>query len=156
MNSKIILGFPGVGKSFVTDHTDISSSDSDSSQFDKANFPQNYIDHIESLIGKVEYIFVSTHNEVRKAIGEKGWSHYVVFPATYEKDDYMERYRERGSPDAFVELMNSKFEDFVEEIESEISNKTYTNAKYFRLSHGSTMADVIKKLYITDNIGDDK
>lgn len=50
----LVAGFPGTGKSYYCYNGDWShympskfATDSDSSKFDKSNFPQNYINHIK-------------------------------------------------------------------------------------------------------------
>lgn len=50
----VIAGFPGVGKSTVTANMKITSCDSDSSKFDKAHFPENYISYIREIKEKHE------------------------------------------------------------------------------------------------------
>ena len=42
-------------------------------------FPKNYIEHIKENIGKVDYIFVSTHEEVRKALTDAGIEFILVY-----------------------------------------------------------------------------
>lgn len=48
----IISGFHGIGKSYFynNNHKTLKISDSDSSKFDKKDFPNNYIKHIKKLI----------------------------------------------------------------------------------------------------------
>ena len=71
----VVSGFPGVGKSYYVNYGESNdympqgfALDSDSSKFDKKEFPQNYIDHIKNNIGKVKIIFVSSHKEVREEL----------------------------------------------------------------------------------------
>lgn len=68
---RVYAGFPGVGKSKLTgDEPDIYM-DSDSSKFDKSDFPRNYIEHIREAI-KTHTILCSTHEAVRTALIEAG------------------------------------------------------------------------------------
>lgn len=79
----VISAFPAYGKSycFKKYQDKFTILDSDSSEFSwikdrngnntkerNANFPQNYITHIKNNIGKVDIIFVSSHETVRKAL----------------------------------------------------------------------------------------
>jgi hypothetical protein len=49
------------------------ATDSDSSKFDKANFPDNYIEHIKQKISEgYARIFISSHKEVREALVKNG------------------------------------------------------------------------------------
>ena len=54
----LVAGFPGTGKSsYCYRDADYMpqgfATDSDSSKFDKANFPQNYIEHIKEKISEL-------------------------------------------------------------------------------------------------------
>lgn len=77
---RVYAGFPGVGKSKLTgDEPDIYM-DSDSSKFDKSDFPRNYIEHIREAI-KTHTILCSTHESVRTALIEAGIPFTLVYPA---------------------------------------------------------------------------
>lgn len=111
---QVICGFPGVGKSTLfRNRGDQKILDSDSSTFDKAEFPQNYIAHIREKIAEGYTILASTHDVVRAALVENGIPFAIVYPALNCKDEYLQRYRDRGSPQGFVDLMDAKWVDFV-------------------------------------------
>lgn len=80
--TKIIAGFPGVGKSTLFNNG-LNCTDSDSSKFPKDAFPRNYIEHIKSLLEKKEhdYIFVSTHETVRHALLAARLNFMLVYPS---------------------------------------------------------------------------
>ena len=52
--TKLVLGFPGVGKTmyYMKKKGKVDVLDSDSSTFPKECFPSNYIEHILENIGK--------------------------------------------------------------------------------------------------------
>ena len=68
MRSIIISAFPSMGKSMLYKENRISYSDSDSSKFNKKNFPNNYIKHIKRKMKEKDLIFVSSHISVREAL----------------------------------------------------------------------------------------
>lgn len=123
----VIAGFPGVGKSTVTANMQITSYDSDSSKFDKTHFPENYISHIREIKEKHEsdgtnrdvVIFVSTHEIVRKALEAANIPFSLVYPMTDNKSEYLQRYRNRGSPDAFIKLLDENFATWIGQCESQ-------------------------------------
>lgn len=148
-NTKIISGFPGVGKSFATNNTggELIILDSDSSNFSwiapgerHPLFPQNYMQHIEDNLGKADYIFVSSHDNVRKALADRGIEYTLVYPAAGLKEEYIERYRERGNPPAFINFIDGKWDEFIANIEQE------TFPKLVELTSGEYLADVLDKL----------
>lgn len=129
--TKLVLGFPGVGKTmyYMKKKGKIDVLDSDSSTFPKDGFPSNYIEHILENIGKQDVIFISTHEVVRKALksidifsNDNVEGVYLVYPDLSLKDEYMKRYKERGNNKQFIEVLDKMFDNWVEELDNE-SNK---------------------------------
>lgn len=110
----IISGFPGIGKSALCHMKGLVCSDSDSSQFPKDDFPNNYIAHIREIAPKNDVTLVSSHFEVRDELEEQGFDFVLVYPTADQKDDYMLRYLNRGSPKAFLDLMYTNWDKFLE------------------------------------------
>lgn len=46
-------------------------------------FPENYIRHIKEKIGTCEYLFVSSHEEIRSALKAAGIPFTLVYPEKY-------------------------------------------------------------------------
>lgn len=140
----VISAFPGTGKSYVKENrTDITVWDSDSSDYSKSpNFPQNYIDHIKSGIEQgVDLILVSTHKVVRDALRKNNIEFVVVNPQIELKDEYLQRYRDRGSPEAFISLINDSWDKWIKEIQIEA---TMTPSYY--MFKGEYLADIISEI----------
>ena len=136
-DTRVICGFPGVGKTYCVNNndSDLVIIDSDSSLFsweydengNKTNvrnkdFPNNYIGYIKENIGKVDIIFVSTHNEVIKALNEHKIKHAIIYPnlLTTCKYTWINRYVERGSEKEFVDLMIENFYTYIMDIENDV------------------------------------
>lgn len=100
--------------------------DSDSSSFSwievdghkirNTEFPNNYIQHIKENIGKYEFIFVSSHEEVRKALVKNCIFFYLMYPNITEKEMYIQRYKERGSSDEFINLISENWEKWIKQL----------------------------------------
>jgi len=118
----IIAGFPGVGKSYFCNRVNgLLILDSDSSKFSQLpDFPQNYVRHIEENIGKADAILVSTHQVVRDALRERGIHYVLVYPDRSQKEAYLERYRNRGSSDDFISMLEREWDTFIDSIEQEM------------------------------------
>jgi len=124
METKIIAAFPGCGKSsFFRQYPDLCL-DSDSSNWSwligkdglkerHPEFPENYIKHIKENLGKVKWIFVSSHDSVRDALIENQLPFYLVYPSIDRKDEFLENYINRGNDDHFIQLLNNNFEKWV-------------------------------------------
>lgn len=124
-NQILIAGFPGTGKSsYCYRDADYMpqgfATDSDSSQFDKSNFPQNYIEHIKQKISEgYSRIFISSHKEVRDALVENNLYFTLVYPEIGLKQEYIERYKQRGSSEKFIELLSNNWEAWIKELQSQ-------------------------------------
>ena len=83
----------------------------------RKTFRKNYITHIKELLekGENDYIFVSSHEEVRQALIKEGIEFTLVYPEKHLKSVYLERYKKRGSPDTFISMMDTNFNKFVDD-----------------------------------------
>jgi hypothetical protein len=127
MRTKIISAFPGVGKTTFHKKNKETTLDSDSSKFSwiinennekirNPNFPNNYINHIKENIGKYEFIFVSSHKEVRDLLLDNCIFFYLVYPNSRRKEEFIERYRNRGNDENFINTVNNKWDEWMREI----------------------------------------
>ena len=121
-DTKIISAFPACGKTYVfKNFMDQVILDSDSSKFSwvcvadqnvrHPDFPQNYINHIKENIGKVDYILVSTHENVRRALEEAGIDFYLVYPERNLKEEWIGRCFLRGNRENFCWLIADNWDN---------------------------------------------
>lgn len=138
----IISGFPGVGKSTAfSTAANLVIKDSDSSQFDKADFPQNYIAHIKQCIDdKVDIVFVSSHKEVRDVLTENNIWYVLLYPDISLKNEYLERYKQRGSSQKFIDLVESNWENWISDC------NTYGKYLPITLESGEYATDYLSKI----------
>ena len=128
----VILAFPGTGKSFLTKHHPELCNDSDSSGFSwvtnedgvkkrNPDFPANYVHHIRKLIRSREkkYIFCSSHDVVREALTKGNIKYVLIYPSIELRELYMKRYKERSSPQAFIDLINSRWDEWITELQND-------------------------------------
>ena len=162
-NTKIISAYPCCGKTYIFNNADyifrgedeeIIILDSDSSQFSwvqekrpngnkwrNPDFPDNYIKYIKENIGKVDYIFVSSHSEVRKALAKEKIKFTLVVPNKKLLNDWMIRMYNRGNDDAFINLQIDNWDKWLNEIEEEKG----TYSKLIKLQKNEYLADVLYK-----------
>lgn len=136
--TRVISAFPGCGKShYFRENKDLIVLDSDSSTFDKSDFPRNYIEHIKSNIGKADIIMVSSHKEVREALVDNDIKFELVYPDLSIKEEFIQRYKDRGSPEKFIGLLESNWQNWIGELESQ------TGCEKKVLGKGKYLSDVI-------------
>lgn len=119
----LICAFPGVGKSRITSDYPELFIDLDSGLYSKdsngvrnPNFVDDYIQAIRKT--RVEnpdaIILVSTHHEVIKAIRRSGFEFYIVVPELEADQEYITRYKKRGSPPDFIEKIYNNWVPYIE------------------------------------------
>lgn len=140
----IISGFPGVGKTslYNSKSDDLIILDSDSSTFDKSEFPENYIKHIKENIGKVDIILVSSHKDVRLALDSNKIKYILIYPNLSLKEEYLERYRLRGSVQPFIDLISKNWELWIKEI---IEHEPSEYLTKIELESGEFVTDFLRK-----------
>lgn len=127
----VVAAFPGCGKTYMSNNHNgekYTILDSDSTQFSwitnefgekvrNPEFPTNYIEHIKENIGKVDVIFVSTHDTVLDALYDAAIPHFVIKPRLKMKDDFIKRYEDRGNTDSFILFISSNWNNFLEALD---------------------------------------
>lgn len=137
---EIIAGFPGVGKSFYQEkHPECY--DTDSSDFPKDAFPENYLRNIVHTVQENKYrvIFVSTHKDVLEGMCRYGLDFTVVYPNIDLREEYLERYRQRKSPLALIKIISDNWNDWITALQA-------SSYKKHRLTSGQFLADVMEEL----------
>lgn len=117
--TKLISAFPGTGKSYFFDNSFLKVLDSDSSNFDKSGFPENYIKHIKDNIGKADVILISSHKDVRDALVENNIKFTLVYPDKSLKEEYLKKYKERGNDEKFITLLENNWDNWLEELNNQ-------------------------------------
>lgn len=126
----VVSAFPACGKSYVFNNQDnlgITCLDSDSSEFSwvkdsegnntkerNPDFPSNYIKHIKDNIGKVDFIFVSSHNEVVQALEDNSITWVKVSPEEGLKAEWVGRFWLRGNDSSFIKFISDNWDTFTD------------------------------------------
>ncbi|MBI3036666.1 hypothetical protein HYY73_02830 [Candidatus Woesearchaeota archaeon] len=141
--TQVILAFPGTGKTYFQQHTPLRVLDSDSSKFSwssegvrNPDFPGNYVAHIRESMGIADIVLVSSHAPVRDALVREGIPYTLVFPYRNLKDEYIERFRQRGSSEAFVDQVAKNWDGWISELEQQVG------CTPVRLSAGQYLSDL--------------
>ena len=132
MKTNIISAFPACGKTYCYKNLQKDFDgiiDSDSSQFSwvvkngekqrNPDFPQNYIKHIKENIGKVEIIFISSHDVVRQALKDNNIEYTLIYPAINQKEEWIKRFKDRGDDDKFINFISNNWSNFIIDMEKE-------------------------------------
>jgi hypothetical protein len=143
---KVISGFPGVGKTFYKENSNLNILDSDSSKFSwlgdrirNPEFPNNYIKHIKDNMYKSDIILVSTHKIVRDALVDNNIRFLLVYPEIGLKEEYLKRFKDRGNDNLFIKKFEDDWDLFINEMDNQ------KGCESIKLKSGEYLSDVFKR-----------
>ena len=79
---------------------------------------------------------VSSHDVVRQALVNEGIEYTLVFPERYLKAEYVERFKQRGSPESFVNLLSKNWDAWITELEEQ------PGCTKLKLEQGQYLSDI--------------
>lgn len=137
MNSLIICGYTGIGKTYFSQNFS-DSIDIDSATVEKGdNFAKAYMECITDCLGKYKYILVSTHRELRDILASSGLSVILVYPEKNLKNEYLRRYLMRGNSYSYAQMIYEQWDEQISELEKE------DRFQSFVLTSKKSLSDVI-------------
>ena len=120
--------------------------DSNGNKISNPDFPVNYINYIKDMMGKIDVVFVSTHQNVRQALRDNNISYILVYPAVDTKDEMLQRYVTKGSTPEFVDMMRANWDDFIEDMQQD------ETPDKIELQSNQYLSAVVQELLKTDNL----
>jgi len=124
--SRLICGFPGVGKTYFKNNSNDKVYDSDSSEYSWLNFdnkvrhhqfPQNYIKAIKHRLTESDMVLASTHKIVLNGLIDAGIDFTLVYPQRHLRNEYLGRYRLRYSDPGLISLLYRKWDSFIDDLD---------------------------------------
>jgi adenylate kinase family enzyme len=138
----IISGFAGIGKTTLQKNNsnviDLESSDfkwiyqnSENESMDKEKrkgvsnriqnplWPLNYVNEIIKKASEYDIVLISQDLDMRNCLRNHGCMYYVCFPRKECKQEYLERYKNRGNNEKFISIVNENFENWIEALMKE-------------------------------------
>lgn len=148
MSRKLIVSaFPGLGKTHLCNsNEEILDLDSSSFSWDvnkdgqkvrSDNFPYNYMNAISQNTEGYSIVCVSSHKNVRESLidtfkDNKDIKVVFVYPNKNLKSEYLQRYKDRGNEQSFIDMMDKNWDSFIDELDNESSE--YSNILYVKIS----------------------
>jgi hypothetical protein len=147
-SARIISAFPGTGKShFAREYSDEMVLDLASTTFrwlttedggreKNPDFPANYLECIKQNLGVASLVLVSTHQEITNTLVDEGLPFTLVYPERELKDEYLDRFKQRGSPETFVTSLANRWDSFIDHLELQ------PGCERIRLTSGQYLSDI--------------
>lgn len=147
-NIKVYSVFPLCGKTYSVEKLKLNAYDSDSSKFSwvikdnekirNPEFPKNYINHIKDVLDKYDYVFVSTHKEVRDALDKNNIPFALVYPEKECLNEWLKRYDNRSYNGFTKQVLKDNWDLWQRELNNQKS------ILKFRLKDDEYLYDILK------------
>lgn len=105
-------------------------------------FPRNYIEHIRKQIGKVDIIFVSSHQCVRDALKENSIPYTLIYPDKKILAEYVGRYYMRGNNTRFINMIIENWDTWIDSCEDDAGCQKH------KLNSCEYLSDFVDKLHM--------
>ncbi len=119
MEKIIIASFAGTGKTFLANKysnvidlepanykwcTDSIITEKDKGKLKEIQkeWPQNYVNKIIEELNNYDIVLIGLNRDARNLLYEMGYEYYICFPAADRKEEYIQRYRNRGNGEEFL------------------------------------------------------
>ena len=127
----------GTGKTHICEKTDIKATEIEYWKYKDNGLQKHYLRDIKNLIGKVDYIFISTDPDGLKLLNKEGYDITLVYPENELRNEYLDRYINRDSHYDFIGTFMKHWNIWLDELK----NQTY--CKHIILKKGQYLQDVM-------------
>lgn len=151
----IVSAFAGVGKTtlaqmYKEDVIDLESGnfkwlDNDGTENLKGNkkipnpkYPINYLEAIKKANSQYKVVLISQHDVIRKCLDAVKLDYIVVYPEIGLKEEFIERYKLRDNNDNFINLISSKWENWISDL------NLIQNHKKIVINKGQYLSDFVE------------
>ena len=153
----IVSAFAGVGKTTLAqmyneDVIDLESGnfkwlENDGTEESKGsrkvpnpNYPINYLEAIKKANTEYKVVLISQHDVIRKCLDAVKLDYVIIYPDISMKEEFIERYKARGNNNDFINLITSKWESWISNL------NLVQNHQKIILNRGQYLSDFAEEL----------
>jgi len=133
----ICAAFCGTGKSYLCDNFPDVYKEIEDWEYRQGDFPNNYINDVLNMIGKIKYLFISTDSEILDELNKRGIKMQLYYPENELRNEYLDRFIDRDSPYDFIGTMMKHWGVWINGL------KEHNYGKHIILKKGEYLQDVL-------------
>ena len=140
INAILYASFCGTGKSYLCNNFPDICIELECWEYRKGDFPNNYIQDVLNIMGKIKYLFISTDPVILKALNKLGIDIKLFYPKNELRSEYLDRFIDRDSPEDFIGAIMKNWYKWLNELEKQnycdhtVLNKGEYLRKYLKLT----------------------
>jgi hypothetical protein len=136
-NTIICAAFCGTGKSYLCNNFSESYKEIEDWEYRNGDFPNNYIQDVIKMIGRTQYLFISTEPLILKELNKLNVDVKLIYPENKLRNEYLDRFIERDSPHDFIGAIMKYWNVWINEL------KEQNYCEHIILKSGQYLQDVI-------------
>lgn len=115
----IVSGFPGCGRQFLkTNCRDgITVENVKVSDFESDEFPDNYVDHLLSIVDKTDIVLISSHPAICEELNARGVDFDLFYPERSRRNEFVENFVLAHKPAKQIQEIDNKWMEWIDLIE---------------------------------------
>ena len=115
----IVGGFPGCGRQFLkTNCRDgITVENVKVSDFESDEFPDNYVDHVLSIVDKTDIVLISSHPAICEELNARGVDFNLFYPERSRRNEFVENFVLAHKPAKQIQEIDNKWMEWIDLIE---------------------------------------
>ena len=133
----LCAAFCGTGKSYLCNNFADDYMELECWEYRQGDFPNNYVKDVIKAIGKTKYLFISTDPVILKELNKRGIKIHLYYPQNELRNEYLDRFIERISPQDFVGAVMINWHTWI----NELKDQNYCN--HIVLQTGEYLQDVL-------------
>ena len=137
LNTVVCAAFCGTGKTYICEKTDIKAIEVEYWKYKEKGLFKEYIQDVKKYFGKVDYIFIATDPEGMKLLNNEGFNITLIYPRNELRNEYLDRYIERGSSYDFIGRFMKHWDTWIDEL------KEQEYCKHIVLDSGQYLLDIL-------------
>lgn len=157
----IVSAFAGVGKTTLAKKYEKEVIDLESGNFkwidnkgtesakgttrqQNPKYPINYLEAIKKANSQYKIVLISQHEVIRKCLDAVKLEYMLVYPDKSMKEEFITRYKERGNNENFINLISSKWDSWINDLDN------IQNHNKIVLQSGQYLSDYVVELGLED------
>ena len=80
-------------------------------------FPINYLEAIKKANTEYKVVLISQHEVIRKCLDAVKLDYIIAYPDISMKEEYIERYKNRGNNERFISLISTSWEKWISDLD---------------------------------------
>ena len=116
LTTLLYAAFCGTGKSYLCNNFADTYKELECWEYRKGDFPNNYIQDVLNILGKIKYLLISIDPIILKELNKLGIEIRLIYPKNELRDEYLGRFIKRDSHYEFIGAIMNNWNNWINDL----------------------------------------